>query len=76
MERIINMTVFTYSQARQNFAAVLDRALKEGKVVIKRKDGSTLTPEITDKSPLDVKGIKAKASTSDIIRAVRESRRR
>ena len=71
------MTVFTYSQARQNFAAVLDRALKEGKVIIKRKDGSTfmLAPEITDKSPLDVKGVKTEVSTKDIVRAVRESRR-
>ena len=71
------MTVFTYSQARQNFATVLDRTLKEGKVIIKRKDGSTFTlaPEITNKSPLDVRGVKAKASTKDIVRAVRESRR-
>ena len=71
------MTVFTYSQARQNFAAVLDRALKEGKMIIKRKDGSTftLTPEMTDKSPLDVKGVKSKVSTKEIVRAVRESRR-
>jgi len=71
------MTVFTYSQARQNFAAVLDRALKEGKMIIKRKDGSTftLTPEMTDKSPLDVKGVKTKVSTKEIVRAVRESRR-
>lgn len=70
------MTVFTYSQARQNFAAVLDRALKEGKVIIKRKDGSmfTLAPETTNKSPLDLKGIKTKVSTKDIVRAVRESR--
>lgn len=71
------MTVFTYSQARQNFAAVLERALKEGQVLIKRKDGSTFTirPEFPDKSPLDVKGVSTKASTEDIIRAVRESRR-
>lgn len=71
-----DMTVFTYSQARQNFAAVLDRALKEGKVIIKRKDGSmfTLAPETTNKSPLDLKGIKTKVSTKDIVRAVRESR--
>jgi hypothetical protein len=70
------MVVFTYSQARQNFAAVLDRALKEGKVLIKRKDGSTftLTPEILKKSPLDVKGIKTAVSTDEIVNAVRESR--
>ena len=72
------MTVFTYSQARQNFAAVLDRAKKEGKVLIRRKDGSvfTLCPEHRSASPLDVKGVKTKVSTEDIIRAVRASRRR
>ena len=70
------MVVFTYSQARQNFAAVLDRALKEGKVLIKRKDGSTftLTPETLKKSPLDVKGVKTAVSTDDIVKAVRQSR--
>ena len=72
------MTVFTYSQARQNFAAVLDRAAKEGKVQIKRKDGSvfTLCPEKPNSSPLDVKGIKTDVSTDEIVRVVRESRRR
>jgi len=74
------MTVFTYSQARQNFAAVLDRAAKEGKVQIKRRDGSvfTLCPEKSNanKSPLEVEGVKTDLSTDEIIRAVRESRRR
>ena len=72
------MTVFTYSQARQNFAAVLDRAAKEGKVQIKRKDGSifTLSREKPNTSPLEVKGVKTGVSTDEIIRIVRESRRR
>jgi PHD/YefM family antitoxin component YafN of YafNO toxin-antitoxin module len=30
------MTTYTYSEARQNFAAVLDKAKKEGKVLIKK----------------------------------------
>lgn len=72
------MTVFTYSQARQNFAAVLERAKKEGKVLIKRKDGSVfaLCPETPNASPLDVKGVRTSATTETIVRAVRESRRR
>ena len=72
------MTVFTYSQARQNFAAVLERAKKEGKVLIKRKDGSifALCPETANTSPLDVEGVRTSATTGDIVRAVRESRRR
>lgn len=72
------MTVFSYSQARQNFAAVLDRAAKEGKVLIRRKDGRvfTLCPQKPNTSPLDVEGVKTGISTREIILAVRESRRR
>ncbi|MBN1960312.1 MAG: hypothetical protein JW841_05155 [Deltaproteobacteria bacterium] len=46
---------------------------------IRRKDGSlfTLSPvALTKKSPLDIKGIKTKATTKDIISAIHESRRR
>ncbi len=72
------MTVFTYSQARQNFAAVLDRARKEGKVLIKRKDGTVfaLSPETPNASPLDVKGVKTNVTTEEIVHAVRQSRQR
>jgi len=72
------MMVFTYSQARQNLASVLDRAAKEGKVQINRKDGSvfTLCPEEPNTSPLEVKGVKTGVSTGDVVRAVRDSRRR
>lgn len=73
------MTVFTYSQARQNFATVLERARREGSVQIRRKDGSffSLSPLRKPKrSPLSIPGIKTKVSTKDIISAIRESRNR
>ena len=72
------MTVFTYSQARQNFAAVLQRALREGKVLVKRKDGSlfAVQPQKTTESPLNVKGIKTSVSSQELVRTVRASRRR
>jgi hypothetical protein len=73
------MTVFTYSQARQNFSSVLDLASREGAVQIRRKDGSlfSIAPLLKKKrSPLDVSGIKTKATTADILNAVRESRER
>ncbi|HEX2959389.1 MAG TPA: hypothetical protein VHO70_21320 [Chitinispirillaceae bacterium] len=71
------MTVYTFIEARKKFASLLTQARKEGKVLIRRKDGSlfSLTPEKESSSPLDVKGIKTKASTEDILAAVRESRR-
>lgn len=71
------MTVFTYSEARQKFSSVLNKANQEGSVRIRRKDGQTflLKPEKTGKSPLDVPGLNLKLSTSDIIGAIREGRR-
>ena len=49
------MLVVTYSEARQNFALVLDTSKKDGAVVVKRADGSSfrITPEIEKKSPFD-----------------------
>ena len=71
------MTVFTYSEARQKFAAVLNKANQEGSVRIRRKDGQMflLKPEKTAKSPLDVPCINLKLSISDIVGAIREGRR-
>ncbi len=70
------MRVYTYSEARQNLSEVLNISLKE-EVVIKRKDGNvfSIIPKIkTKKSPFDIKGVKTKATTADILNAVRESR--
>ncbi len=40
------MKVYTYSEARQRLASLLDEALREGEVRIKRRDGDefVLTP--------------------------------
>jgi antitoxin (DNA-binding transcriptional repressor) of toxin-antitoxin stability system len=71
------MKKYTYSQARQRLSELLDTALKE-EVVITRRGGGTfcLTYRTAPKSPFDVPGIKTKATTRDILEAVRESRRR
>lgn len=72
------MTTYTYSQARQNFAALLEKAKQEGEVLIKRKDGScfVVRPFVTKKSPLDVGGVDIDISTDEIIEAIREVRER
>jgi len=72
------MQVYTYSEARQKFALVLDQAEKSGKVLIKRKDGRTfaLVPEAIAASPLDVPSIKAKITTKEIVDLVRAGRER
>ena len=72
------MQVYTYSEARQKLASVLEQAETTGKVIIRRKDGQTfaLTPEKTLSSPLDVPTIKATITTKEIVDIVREGRER
>lgn len=69
------MKVYTYSQARQRFAEVLNLARTE-EVIIKRKGGETfaILYRKSSKSPFDVPGIKTKASTKDILDAIKEYR--
>jgi len=71
------MKVFTYSQARQALAVVLDTARKE-EVLITRRGGDrfAVTYRAARKSPFDVPGIRTRATTQDILEAVRESRSR
>ncbi|NLX14337.1 MAG: type II toxin-antitoxin system Phd/YefM family antitoxin [Phycisphaerales bacterium] len=72
------MRVYTYSEARQKLASVLDRAESTGKVLIRRKDGSTfaLTPEQDGRSPLDVPSIQARVSTRELVEIVKKGRRK
>lgn len=72
------MQVYTYSEARQRLAWVLEQAETTGKVLIRRKDGRTfaLIPEIEASSPLDVPSIKADVSTQEIVEIIREGRER
>ncbi len=71
------MKVYTYSEARQRLAEVLNIARNE-EVVIKRRGGETFSIIFrkNKRSPLDVPGIQTKATTKDILAAVRESRER
>ncbi len=71
------MKVYTYSEARRRLADVLNTAKNE-EVVIKRRGGETFSIifKKSTKSPFDVPGIKTKATTKDILEAVRESRER
>jgi len=71
------MKVYTYSEARQRLAEILNIARKE-EVIIKRRGGEafSITYRRTAKSPFDVPGIKTKATTKDILEAIKESRNR
>jgi prevent-host-death family protein len=74
------MRVYNYSEARQNFTAVLNAALKE-EVIITRKDGSSfkIIPiernKGDKKSPLEgIKGVKANITTKELVEIIREGR--
>lgn len=72
------MRVYTYSEARQNFASVLETAQKDGAVRIRRKDGRSFVvqPESSGASPLDVEGVDLGVTTDEIVNMVREGRGR
>ncbi|MDZ4743682.1 MAG: type II toxin-antitoxin system Phd/YefM family antitoxin [Verrucomicrobiota bacterium] len=72
------MKLYTYSDARQQFASVLDTASREGKVLIRKRDGSlfALIPEPKAKSPLDVVGVATDVETSEMIATLRAERGR
>jgi len=71
------MKVYSYSEARQQFAEVLNRARREGEVEIRRRDGQVfvLRPRARAGSPLDVPAVSTDLSRNEIVRLVRESRR-
>ncbi len=70
------MKVFTYSEACQNLSKLLILAQKE-EIEIRKKDGTLFSLKLKKKkasSPFNVPGIKTKATTQDILDAVRDSR--
>ena len=72
------MVIYSYSEARQKLAAVLDEADSTGKVFIRRRDGRTyaLVPEDPPTSPLDVPSISANISAQEIVSLLRRERGR
>ena len=71
------MKVYTYSEARQRLSSILNIARTE-EVIIKRRGGETFSIVFrkNEKSPFDVPGIQTKATTNDILDAIKESRGR
>lgn len=71
------MRVYTYTEARQQLSELLNRARREGRVEIRRRDGQRFTVRPSERagSPLDVPGVDAGLSRQEIVSLVRESRR-
>jgi len=70
------MKVFTYSEARQNLSKLLKLAQKE-EIEIRRRDGavfSLISKKKKAASPFDIPGIETKATTRNILDAIRDSR--
>jgi antitoxin (DNA-binding transcriptional repressor) of toxin-antitoxin stability system len=72
------MRIYNYSEARQNFSAVLDSSLEET-VIITRKDGTRfkIVPETKEenRSPFDIEGINSTVTTSEILSIIRTGRK-
>ncbi|MCD6115554.1 type II toxin-antitoxin system Phd/YefM family antitoxin [bacterium] len=70
------MTIYTFSEARQKFASILNQAVIEGEVLVRRKDGSSfiIKPIERTESPLNVKGVNINISSDDIVDIMHEIR--
>jgi hypothetical protein len=71
------MNVYTYSEARQNLASLLDQAAREGEVRIRRKDGQVFVIRVQpkEKSPFEVRGVDLGISTQEILEFINEGRK-
>jgi prevent-host-death family protein len=69
---------YTFTEARQKLAAVLDEAVRDGEVRITHKSGRVfvIRPEKTGRSPLDVPGVDINISAEEINEIIREGRER
>jgi PHD/YefM family antitoxin component YafN of YafNO toxin-antitoxin module len=72
------MHVYTFSEARQNLAAVLEEARRKGAVRIKRRDGSEfeIAPVSPKASPLEVEEVALGLTAEEIVSVLRETRDR
>ncbi|MBN2207693.1 MAG: type II toxin-antitoxin system Phd/YefM family antitoxin [Candidatus Coatesbacteria bacterium] len=69
------MKTYTYSEARERLAALLDRARREGRVQIRRRNGQVflLLPAKSERSPLDVPGVRARLPRGELLTWLRDS---
>jgi hypothetical protein len=71
------MNTYTYTEARQKLASLLEQAATYGEVRIKRRDGQVfvIKPESREGSPLAVRGIELGLSREEILQSIEEGRR-
>ncbi len=72
------MKIYTYSQAREKLADILEESKKD-EVVIRRRKGDmfSVVPKVPScRSPFDVPSLGKKITRKEIVEAIRESRER
>ena len=72
------MKTYTYSEARQRLATLLDQARRDGQVMIRRQDGTAFVvqPVVPASSPLDVPGVRSRLRRGELIEILRTERER
>jgi prevent-host-death family protein len=70
------MKVYTYSEARQRLASLLEQSRREGQVRIRRRDGQVFVvqPAAAAGSPLDVPAVRAHLRRGELAALLQESR--
>ena len=70
-------SLYTYSEARQNLASLLEKAVRDGEVRVKRKDGQifAIVPVASGGSPLDIEGIDLDLTKEEIVDFIHEGRK-
>ncbi len=71
------MKVYTYSEARQRLASLLEQSRHEGQVQIRRRDGQlfVVRPAAGAGSPLDVPGVRTHLRRGELAALLQESRK-
>jgi antitoxin (DNA-binding transcriptional repressor) of toxin-antitoxin stability system len=71
------MITYTYTEARQKLASLLEQAAKYGEVRIKRRDGQVfiIKPQKREGSPLAVEGVDVNLTRKEILQSIEEGRR-
>lgn len=70
------MKTYTYSEAEQRLAELLNRARREGQVQIRRRDGQVfvLRPAKPARAPLDVPAVSVKLDRGEILAWIKNGR--
>lgn len=71
------MNTYTVTEARQNLGLLLNRALREGGVWIKQRDGRIfiVKPAVHKDSPLHVEGLDLNLGMETILECIEDGRR-